>query len=141
MIASQIFIFWDYTSPLQWGQIKVSGLACTCPDESVVNGETYLKFITPDSLKKYDVDYSEIYVTERPSTDFDPMGVDVYMIKGQIIGKYRVSEDDPWNLKIEIESWREVDLLADWSIKALLILELFVYAIIIKNCVARMKFS
>jgi hypothetical protein len=133
VIISQILIFRDYISPFHWGQIKVSGLACTCPDETVVNGQLYLKSITPDSLKKYDLDYSEIYVTERPSTDFDPMGVDLYIIKGQVIGKERVSECDAWNPKVKIENWREVNLPADWGVKILIVIELLVFVLLLKK--------
>lgn len=125
-------VFWEHLGPIYWGQLKVSGLACTCPDESVVNGRMYLRFITPDSLKKYDLDYSEIYVTQKPSTDFDPMGVDEYLIEGKVIGKERVSETDPWNPVVEVNQWREINLLKDWLVKALFFLQIAIYGIIIK---------
>ncbi len=115
----QLIIFSDYISPIQWGQIKIRGLACTCPDESVVNGQLYLKSITPDSLKKYDFDYSEIYVTKELSTKIDPMGVDYYIVTGKVIGKERVSPTDPWNPVVKIENWRAISLIKDWIIKIL----------------------
>lgn len=130
IICSQLIGFHDYIFPFHWGEIKVKGLACTCPDETVVNGQLYLKANTPDSLKKYDLDYSEIYVTERPSSDFDPMGVDLYMIKGEIIGKDRVSEYDPWNPKFRVDKWRELDVLTDWAVKGLLIGQLIIIGIL-----------
>ena len=129
----QLIYFSDNISPIHWGQLKVSGLACTCPDEKVVSGQLYLRSITPDSLKKYDLDYSEIYVSERPSTDFDPMGVDLYIIEGQVIGKDRVSEGDPWNPKFKIIKWREVDILKDWGIKGLFFGQLFIWLIMIRQ--------
>ncbi|UKN03790.1 hypothetical protein K6119_09835 [Paracrocinitomix mangrovi] len=129
----QLFYFSDYISPFQWGQIKVSGLACTCPDETVVSGKLYLRSITPDSLKKYDMDYSEIYVSERPSTKFDPMGVDLYIIEGQVIGKDRVSEGDPWNPKLKISKWREVDIVKDIGVKILFFGQLFIWLIMIRQ--------
>lgn len=131
LLLIQLFYFRDYLLPMQWGQVKVSGLACTCPDETVVSGRFYLRTITPDSLKKYDLDYSEIYVTEKPYTDIDPMGVDLYLIKGQVIGKKRVSEGDPWNPVVQITSWRELDILKDYAVKGLFFLQLFIFAIII----------
>lgn len=131
VFISQFFIFSDYISPIHWGQIKVSGLACTCPDETVVNGRLYLRSITPDSLKQYNLDYSEIYVTEPPSTDLDPMGVDLYIIKGQVIGKDRVSEFDSWNPKVKVESWREVNVFADMGIKTLLFIEILAIVLLI----------
>jgi len=133
----QLILFRDYISPFQWGHLKVKGLACTCPDETVVYGQQYLKAITPDSLKKYNLDYSEIYVTERPSTNIDPMGVDLYIIKGQVIGKDRVSECDPWNLKFRVDKWREANILNDWGIRALLFGQLITWLILL--CRARNK--
>jgi hypothetical protein len=123
----QVFYFSDYLLPFYWGQIKVSGLACTCPDETVVNGRFYLRSITPDSLKKYDIDYSEIYVTQKPATTLDAMGSDEYIIKGRVIGIGRVSEQDPWNVKLEVSSWREVDFLKDILVKAVFVIELFLF--------------
>jgi hypothetical protein len=131
IILSQIFIFRDNLFPFQWGQIKVSGLACTCPDETVINGKLYLRSITPDSLKKYNIDYSEIYVTQKPSTKVDPMGTDQYMIKGKVVGIQRVSDQDPWNLKIEVDQWREIDLITDWGVKGIFFLELLILGMIL----------
>ncbi len=133
IIIIQTIFLSDYIFPLQWGQIKVKGLSCTCPDESVINGQTYLRSITPDSLKKYDLDYSEIYVTEKPSTNYDPMGSDLYMIKGKVIGKDRVSSYDSWNPKVKIESWREIDYFIDLTIKLILIIELLILLILLQK--------
>ncbi len=125
LLLGQLICFSDYISPFHWGQLKISGLACTCPDETVVSGQLYLKSITPDSLKQFDLDYSEIYVSERPTTKIDPMGVDLYIIEGQVIGKDRVSEGDPWNPRLKIDKWREVDILKDWGVKGLFFGQLF----------------
>ncbi|RXK62617.1 hypothetical protein ESA94_06360 [Lacibacter luteus] len=132
LLLGQLIIFSDYISPFHWGHLKVSGLACTCPDETVEGGQLYLKNITPDSLKKYNLDYSEIYVTERPSTNIDPMGVDLYIIEGRVIGKDRVSEGDPWNPKFRVDKWREVDILKDWRIKGLFFLQLVIWLILLR---------
>lgn len=129
----QLFFFSDYLSPIHWGQLKVSGLACTCPDEKVVNGQLYLRSITPDSLKKYDLDYSQIYVTEKPYTDIDPMGADLYIIKGQVIGKDRVSEGDSWHPKVRVDKWREVDILKDWAVKILFFGQLIILIIVLRQ--------
>lgn len=131
LLIIQLFVFRDYIFPMQWGQIKISGLACTCPDETVVNGRLYLRSITPDSLKKYDLDYSEIYVSKRPFTDIDPMGVDLYMIEGQVIGKERVSEGDPWNPKVRVDKWREVDIIKDWAVKGLFFGQLLIFFLVL----------
>ena len=133
ILLGQLIYFRDYISPFHWGQLKVSGLACTCPDETVVGGRLYLRSITPDSLKKYDLDYSEIYVTERPYTNIDPMGVDLYIIEGQVIGKDRVSEGDPWNPKIRVDKWREVDILKDWGVKGLFFGQLIIWLILLRQ--------
>ncbi len=133
LLFGQLMVFRDYIFPIQWGQLKVSGLACTCPDETVVNGQLYLRTITPDSLKKYNLDYSEIYVTERPYTNIDPMGVDLYMIQGQVIGKDRVSEGDPWNPKFRVDKWREVNILVDWGVKVLFFGQLIIWLIVLRQ--------
>ena len=133
ILVVQLLYFADYISPFYWGQLKVRGLACTCPDEKVVNGHSYLKSITPDSLKKYALDYSEIYVSERPSTDIDPMGVDLYIIEGQVIGKDRVSIEDPWNPILKIDKWREIEFLKDWGIKGFFFAQLFIWLILIRQ--------
>jgi hypothetical protein len=74
IFAVQILYFRDYVNPFSWGQLKVAGLACTCPDVSVVGGRFYLRSITPDSLRKYNIDYSEVFVANKPASDADPMG-------------------------------------------------------------------
>lgn len=133
ILLGQVIYFSDYISPFHWGHMKVNGLACTCPDVTVVSGQLYLRSITADSLKKYNLDYSEIYVSERPSTKIDPMGVDLYIIEGQVIGKDRVSKVDPWNPKLKIDKWREVDLLKDWGVKGLFFGQLFIWFIMIRQ--------
>ncbi|NME71244.1 hypothetical protein [Flammeovirga aprica] len=133
LLLSQIIYFSDYISPLHWGHIKVSGLACTCPDEKVVNGQLYLRSITPDSLKKYDLDYSEIYVSDKPFNSFDPMGVDLYIIEGKVIGKERVYEGGPWHPKLEVNKWREVNIIKDWSTKLLFFSQVFILLMIMRK--------
>ncbi len=132
ILIGQLVLFKDYISPFQWGRIKVSGLACTCPDESVISGKIYLKSITPDSLKNYNLNYSEIFVTERLSTNIDLMGADLYMISGKVIGKRRVSEYDPWNPVVLVNEWKEIDMLKDRGMKALIIVQILGLAIMIK---------
>lgn len=131
LLLLQFIYFSDYISPVQWGSLKVRGLACTCPDETVVRGNTYLRMITPDSLKKYNLDYSEIYVTEQPTTDIDPMGVDEYIIEGEVIGKARVYEGDSWNPKFRVDKWRAVNIYKDWTVKLFLFVQLVVWGIFI----------
>ncbi|QHT69675.1 hypothetical protein GXP67_25020 [Rhodocytophaga rosea] len=53
-------------------------------------------------------------------------------MKGKVIGKKRVSEIDPWNPMVKVETWREVNLLKDWFIKAIFFFQILVYGIIIK---------
>jgi hypothetical protein len=133
VLISQLIIFSDYISPFHWGHLKVSGLACTCPDVSIVGGNLYLRTITPDSLKKYTLDYSEIYVTERPYTKNDPQGVDLYIIEGKVIGKDRVSEGDPWNLKFRVDKWREVNILNSWGVKVFFFVQVLIWLILVRQ--------
>lgn len=131
ILLGQLIVFSDYISPIHWGKLKVSGLACTCPDETVVNGQLYLRTITPDSLKKFDLDYSEIYVTERPYSGSDWQGVDLYIIEGEVIGKDRVSEGDPWNPKFRVDKWRGINILNDWGVKLLFLGQLIIWSILL----------
>lgn len=134
ILLAQLILFRAYLSPFHWGHIKVTGLACTCPDEEVLGGQLYLKNITPDSLKKYNLDYSEIYVTNKPYNPFfDPMGVDQYFIKGQVIGKDRVSEGYPWNPRVRVDMWKVVNPFIDWGIKGLYFGQLIILIILLRR--------
>ncbi len=133
VVFIELIVFSDYLVPFQWGKMKVSGLACTCPDETVVSGKLYLRSITPDSLKKFDLDYSEIYVTEDLYADTDPMGVANYIIKGEVIGKRRVSEYEPWNPKVKIKEWRYLDPLSEWLIRGLFFGQFFILYRLLKQ--------
>ena len=119
------YLFYPYFS----SHLIVKGLACTCPDETIMDGQAYLKTITPDSLKKYNLDYSEIYVTEMPCTNSDPMGVNQYIIKGKVIGKDRVSKDEPWNPKFRIDSWREHNIKMNYLIIGIFSMEIIIFGI------------
>lgn len=121
ILTLEFITFKDYLNPLPWGKIKVSGMSCTCPDEKVLNGETYLKYITPDSLKQYHIDYSEIYVTKFPKhlEYHDPMGSGMYWITGEVIGKARVSKSDRWNVIVNVDKWTPVDLMTNFIAKIL----------------------
>ena len=131
ILLIQIIVFSDHLSPFLWGKIKISVLACTCHDESVDKGRLYLRFITPDSLKKCNLNYAEIYVTEMPTTKLDPMGVDQYIITGSVIGKDRVSDTDSWNPKVRIDKWRPINMIFDFIMKGLFIGQLLVFVWIV----------
>ena len=94
---------------------------------------TILRTITHDSLKRYNLGYTEIYVTERPFTKIDPMGIDLYIIEGQVIGKDRISEGDPWNPKFRVDKWREVNILKDWCVKGLFFGQIIIWLIILRH--------
>ncbi len=125
----EIGYFGDNLFPVYWGKVKVTGLSCTCPDETVVNGRLYLRWITPDSLKKYNLDYSEIFVTERPMLPPDHMGADFYIIKGYIIGKERVSKEDPWHPIFKVESWDNLNPIIDYFVKFIFFLQLILMSV------------
>jgi hypothetical protein len=127
ILVAQLFIFRDILFPIQWGLIKVSASGCTCPNEDVINGSFYVRYITPDSLKKYDLNYSAIYTTgEWPHTSFDPQGVDLYMIEGEVIGKRRVAEGESWYPVVRIDKWHEVNWLLDVLVKILFVAQLII---------------
>ena len=141
ILVVQLVMFSDYISIFSWGQIKVKGLACTCPDEKVISGIQYLKSITPDSLKKYNLEYSEIFVSERPSAGIDYMGVSEYIIKGEVVGKKRVSKYDPWNPYVKVTSWREATSLEWLVIHFIFIVQLIIYPIIVLRSISQLKKS
>lgn len=126
MLLLEIFVFRVHLSPILWGKLKVSGLACTCPDESVDKGRLYLRYITPDSLKKYSLNYSEIYVSEPINDPKDPMGAGQYLITCRVIGKDRVDAYAPWNPKVKIEKWQPIPLIPDLIIKVLFVSQLLI---------------
>jgi hypothetical protein len=135
IVVAQLFIFRDFIFPIQWGQIKVSASGCTCPDEDIINGSLYVRFITPDSLKKYDLNYSAIYTTgEWPHSSIDPQGVDLYMVEGEVIGKRRDAEDESWYPVVRIDKWHQVDWLLDAFIKILFLAQLIFLYVRYKKC-------
>lgn len=65
------------------------------------------------------------------------MGADLYIIKGQVIGKDRVSKDDSWNLKFRVDAWREVDLIKDLIVKAAFFLQVLLLLILTSKSVLK----
>ncbi len=122
----QAWYFRDAWVPLRGEWIMVQGLACTCPDVTVREGQEYLKAHTPDSLLDDGLFYPELFLSENPSTALDPMGYDSYRIKGNIIGKDRVSEYDPWSPVFKVDTWRSVDQSLYWVQRGILILQLLI---------------
>ncbi|MFY0675268.1 MAG: hypothetical protein JXQ87_17870 [Bacteroidia bacterium] len=105
----------------------MKGLVCTCPDESVIKGQEYLKSITPDSLKAFNLDFSEIYVTERPSTNYDHMGVKTYLINGKVIGKKRVYEKAKWNPLFQVNKWTDFGRQWIWIIRIIILIQITIW--------------
>ena len=125
IILSQLVLFRNYL-PFLSQKLIVKGIWCTCPDAAVISGKNYLKSITPDSLKKYDLDYSEIYFEEGISTSSDPMGVSQYIITGKVIGKESISEGDGHYYPLfKIENYSDAFFynILKWIIRGLLIFE------------------
>lgn len=125
IILAQLALFRNYL-PFLSQKLIVNGIRCTCPDAEVISGKNYLKSITPDSLKKYDLDYSEIYFEEGISTSSDPMGVNQYIITGKVIGKESISEGDGHYYPLfEIENYSDAFFhnILKWIIRGLLIFE------------------
>ncbi|MFT6747027.1 MAG: hypothetical protein ACJAZ2_001373 [Glaciecola sp.] len=120
-------------SPYITGEIIIKGQACTCPDEKVLVGEGYLKANTPDSLMKYNLDYSELFISEMPAEVPDYQGVGVYAVKGKIVGKERVYKGDRWNPYFEMESWRHIDSFNQISIYLFLSIQALLFMYLIKR--------
>lgn len=135
-ILAQIVLFRDFL-PFLSTKVVVKGMACTCPDAEVINGRAQLRTMTPDSLKKYHLDYSEIYFEEGISTPSDLMGVSTYMITGEVIGKKSISEGDQHAYPLfRITRFTEVPFFHIISVllSAILVCEPFVlYRLIVKQ--------
>jgi hypothetical protein len=135
IIITQVVLFRNYL-PFLSNKIVVKGISCTCPDAEVISGETYLKTITPDSLKKYDLNYSEIYFEKGISTSYDPMGVHQYIVTGQVIGKESISEgDENYYPLFRIEDYYDEFLynIFKWFIWGLLLIESYILYRLVKR--------
>ena len=87
------------------------------------------------------LEYSEIFVSERPSAGIDYMGVNEYVIKGEVVGKKRVSNYDPWNPYVKVTSWREVISLEWLVVHFIFIVQLIIYPIIVLRSIRKKKKS
>lgn len=128
LILLQIVLFRNYL-PFISNKLIIEGQSCTCPHAKVTNGRSFLETITPDSLRKYNLDYSEIYFENEISTSSDPMGVSQYIISGQIIGKESISEGDGHYYPLfRIDNYNLAILhnMIKWLIIALLLIEIFI---------------
>ena len=135
LILAQIVLFRNYL-PFVSNKIVVKGIRCTCPDAEVKSGASYLKSITPDSLRKYNLNYSEIYFENEISTTSDPMSVHQYIITGEIIGKKSISEGDGnYYPLFKIHDYYDAFsyTISKWIIYGLLIFELFALYAIVKR--------
>lgn len=135
IILTQAVLFRNYL-PFLTHKIVVKGISCTCPDAEVISGETYLRSIAPDSLKRYDLNYSEIYFEKRISTGSDPMGVHQYIVTGKVIGKESISEgDEHFYPLFRIDNYYDAFLhnIFKWIIRVLLLIELYVLYVIVKR--------
>lgn len=126
IILAQIALFRNYL-PFLSNKIIIEGQRCTCPDAKVISGEGYLRSITSDSLKKYNLDYSEIYFEEEISTSSDPMGVSQYVVNGKVIGKESISEgDEHYYPLFKIDNYYDAFFhnILKWVIHGLLLFEI-----------------
>ncbi len=135
IILAQLVLFRNFL-PFLSQTILVKGISCTCPDAEVISGKSYLKSITPDSLKKYDLDYSEIYFEAGISTSSDPMGVSQYIITGKIIGKESISKgDEHYYPLFKIDNYQDAFFhnILKWIIRGLLIFEVIALYTMLKK--------
>ncbi len=105
-------------------------------DFYITQTSNYLKTITPDSLKKYDLDYSEMYIENDISTSSDPMGVKHYLVTGEIIGKESISEgDENYYPLFRIDNYRDTFLynIFEWFIWGLLLIESYILYRLVKR--------
>jgi hypothetical protein len=135
IILVQIVLFRNYL-PFISNKLIIDGQSCTCPHAKVTNGRSFLETITPDSLRKYNLDYSEIYFENEISTSSDPIGVNQYIISGQIIGKESISEGDGHYyplFRIDNYNWTILYNYINWFIIGLLLIEIFILFRMVKR--------
>lgn len=127
LILVQFILLRNYL-PYISNTIIIENQWCTCPEAKVISGRNHLKNITPDSLLKYNIDYSEMYVKNEISTSSDPMGVEQYIITGEIIGKSSISEGDGHYYPLfRIDNYNSAfsHNLLKWFIRGLLLIEFY----------------
>lgn len=135
IILAQIVFFRSYL-PFGSDKIIIEGQRCTCPHARIKSGESYLKEITPDILMKYNLDYSEIYFENEISTSSDPMGVNQYIISGQVIDKESISDGDGHYYPLfRIDKYHDAFQynLTKWIIRAFVLIEVLVLIVMVKR--------
>lgn len=133
-IVFQMTKFWDNIIPnFNKDFIVTKGLVCTCPDATVIKGKDYLISNTPDSLKKFNIDYSEIWFTETPQTSWDYQAKGKYIVYGQVIGKNQVSKSDTWNPLFEVKSFKEYDPFFDNVLRIIIISQILILILLIRR--------
>jgi len=92
--------------------VKVPG-ECTAPDFDVIFGKEKIASQIPDSLKKYDFNYSSLWVTNRK--DFFEVREgeyeDYFIFTFNFCGKKRESDSGAWNPLVKSDNWQKIDTL------------------------------
>lgn len=90
ILLLEFYFLHNYITPIQWGQIKIEEQSCeNCTNAKVVNGQWYLNYITPDSLKHHEIDYSSIEVVDMPyysNNSNVSKEKHTYYIEGNVVG-------------------------------------------------------
>ena len=100
-------VVWQ-TGVLSSNSVVLKALACTCPDYRVDLGAWNLSSTLLDSVSN--LDRTEVYVTgvENPwNSDYRTM-FDYMVARGVVVGVDRVSEGDPWNPVLRVDSWDHI---------------------------------
>lgn len=135
IILAQVVLYKNYI-PFLTNKIIITNQWCTCPNARVLIGKSHLKSIAPDSLKKYNIDYSEMYIENKISTPSDPMGAEYYIVTGEIIGKESISEGDKnYYPLFRIDNYHSLFLhkILRWFIWGLLLFEFFILFRLVKQ--------
>lgn len=142
----QLFLFRTSIFPSTSAVILIKGQSCTCPHAKTIRGEEQLRVITPDSLLKYNLNYSELYFEDEISTPQDLMGVNHYEISGEIIGKRNTFTTDTFQYYpiVKLKSYKETIplVVSPWFLCILLIsgaLALFLIIKLIQSSKKRKK--
>lgn len=100
-------VVWQ-TGVLASNTVVLKALACTCPDYRVDLGVWNLSSPLLDTVAN--LDRSEVYVTGKANpwnSDYRTM-FDFMVARGEVVGVDRVSNGDPWNPVLRVDSWDHV---------------------------------
>jgi hypothetical protein len=110
---------------------------CTSPDLDVIFGRKKIASQMSDSLKKYDFDFSSLWITNKE--DFfkvmEEEYEDYYTITFKFYGKKRESDSGAWNPLVKSDNWQRIDTLVILGYISLIFISFILSTIYLKRLV------